>query len=484
MTPTETVAPSLLFIDGEARPSGSGAFFETIDPATAAPLASVARGGADDVDAAVEAARAALTGWRRWRPADRGRLLTAIGAAILRNRDELAMLESRDTGKPLAQASADVEAASRYFEFYAGLVDKILGTTIPLGDDFVDYTLREPLGVSAQIVPWNYPLQIGTRGIAPALAAGNTVVVKPASEAPLSLGRIAQFALDEGLPVGALNVVTGPGSEAGAALAGHPGINQLTFTGSVDVGVGVMTAAAKNVVPVVLELGGKSPNIVFADADLDAALPVILRSILQNAGQTCSAGSRLIVHESVADEVLTRLAERMRAVKIGRGLENPDLGPLISQYQVDHVHGLVTGAVDEGAEVIAGGAASPEAEELGGFFYQPTLLAVSPTTSIAREEVFGPVLAALTFSDDDEAIALANDTEFGLVTGVWSRDVTRAHVVAREIQAGQIFVNGYGAGGGVEIPFGGYRKSGFGREKGVEGINSYLQTKNVCVRLA
>jgi acyl-CoA reductase-like NAD-dependent aldehyde dehydrogenase len=474
---------SLLFIHGIARASASGAFFDTIDPASGSPITAVARGGADDVDAAVESARRALAAWRRWRPVDRGRLLTAISSAILRNRDELAALESRDTGKPLAQASADVDAAARYFEFYAGLVDKILGTTIPLGDDFVDYTLREPLGVSAQIVPWNYPLQIGTRGIAPALAAGNTVVVKPASEAPLTLGRIAALALDEGLPVGVLNVVTGPGSDAGAALAGHPGINQLTFTGSVDVGVGVMTAAAKNVVPVVLELGGKSPNVVFADADLDAALPVILRSILQNAGQTCSAGSRLLVHESVADEVLSRLAEKMRAVKIGPGIENPDLGPLISQHQVEHVHGLVTGAVDEGAEVIAGGASAPEAESLGGFFYQPTLLTCSPENAIARDEVFGPVLAALTFADDAEAIELANDTDFGLVTGVWSRDVSRAHVVAREIHAGQIFVNGYGAGGGVEIPFGGYRKSGFGREKGVEGINSYLQTKNVCVRL-
>jgi acyl-CoA reductase-like NAD-dependent aldehyde dehydrogenase len=482
VTSSPVAARSPLVIDGAVR-EGSD-YFETRDPATASVLGEIARGTPADVDDAVAAARRAFDPWRRTRPVDRGRILLAVSAAITEHRNAFAELESLDTGKPLKQARADVDVAARYFEFYAGAVDKILGTTIPLGDDFLDYTIREPLGVSAQIIPWNYPMQIGCRGLAAALAAGNTVVAKPAAEASLTLIKLAQLVLEAGLPPGVLNLVPGHGSEVGAALAAHEDVNQVTFTGSVEVGTQVMAAAARTVVPVVLELGGKSPNIVFADADLDAALPVILNSILQNAGQTCSAGARLLVHGAIADEVLSRLGAMMEAVRIGPGIEDPDLGPLISAHQLERVGSMVDDAVEEGAELVTGGKAAPEAERYGGFFYAPTIVVSRPDAAIARDEVFGPVIAAVVFDTDEEAIALANGTEYGLVTGVWTTNVTRAHRVAREIGAGQIYVNGYGAGGGVELPFGGYGKSGFGREKGLEGLSSYLQTKNVCVRLS
>jgi aldehyde dehydrogenase (NAD+) len=474
---------SLLEIGGVSRAAAADEYFETLDPATTCVLGEVAQAEQGDVDDAVAAAREGLGGWSNIKPAERGRILLAISGAISANRETLAELETLDTGKPITQGRADVDAAARYFEFYAGLADKILGTTIPLGAGFLDYTVREPLGVSAQIVPWNYPLQIGSRGIAAALAAGNTVVLKPASEAPLTLGRLARLALVAGLPPGVLNVVTGPGAQVGGALAAHADVNQITFTGSVEVGTQVMEAAARTVVPVVMELGGKSPNLVFADADLDRALPVVLRAILQNAGQTCSAGSRLLVHRPVADEVLTRLAQLMSKVRVGPGIDDPELGPLISHRQLEHVGDMVNQAAREGVEVIVGGTVAPESETYGGFFYSPTLLLAGHDATIAHDEVFGPVLTATIFDDDEEAVALANGTEYGLVSGVWTRDVQRAHVVANAIAAGQVFVNGYGAGGGVELPFGGYRKSGFGREKGIEGLASYLQTKNVCIVL-
>jgi aldehyde dehydrogenase (NAD+) len=477
-------SPRRMLIGGEQVEAADRTLHETLDPATGGVLAQFPAGGTADVDAAVDAARAAQPGWAALVPAERARILHEVSVRIRAEAEQLACIESRDTGKPLRQARADVTVTARYFEFYAGVADKLMGVTIPIGRDFVDYTSREPLGVSAQIVPWNYPLQIGSRGIAPALAAGNAVVVKPAEEAPLSLLEVGRIALEAGVPAGALNIITGPGSVVGAALAGHTGVNQVTFTGSVEVGTLVMQAAARNVVPVVLELGGKCPNVVFSDADLDAALPVLVNAIIQNAGQTCSAATRLIVERSVHAELVERLARELDAVALGQGIDDAQMGPLISAVQLGRVEAMVAESRDAGAQVAAGGAVAAESAKLGGFFYRPTLLdAVAPGSEIAREEIFGPVLVVLPFDDEEEAVALANATDFGLVSGVWTRDVGRAHRVARDLESGQVYVNAYGAAGGAELPFGGYRKSGFGREKGVEGLNSYLQTKNVCVKL-
>jgi aldehyde dehydrogenase (NAD+) len=486
MSTTSTEVEGLL-IDGMRVGASDGRTFDVFDPSTGERFATVAKATKADVARAVESAQAALDSpaWGGIAPAERGRIMWRIAQAIRAQAEALATLESRDNGKPLRQARTDVQVAARYFEFFAGIADKIMGHTIPLGPGFLDYTVREPIGVSAQIVPWNYPIQIGARGVAPALAAGCAVVLKPSSEAPMTALRLGEIGLACGLPPGVLNVVPGTGSEAGAALAGHPGINQLTFTGSVDVGVQVAKMAAENVVPVVMELGGKSPNVVFADADFDLAAAGASNAIFQNAGQTCSAGSRLLVERRAHDAFVDRLVSRARTMTIGPGVSDPDLGPIISKRQLETIERYVAIGTQEGAKVAAGGKRPANPALPGGFYFEPTLLdAVQPDMRVAQEEIFGPVLAITTFDDLEEAAALANRSQYGLVAGVWTRDINKAMALAARIKSGQVYVNTYGAGGGVELPFGGYKKSGYGREKGLESLASYTQVKNVCVKFA
>ncbi|GAA3838800.1 aldehyde dehydrogenase family protein [Brevibacterium ammoniilyticum] len=458
--------------------------YANIDPATGDHLGDVSRGGADEVDRAVKAAAKAQREWKRSSPEQRSRLLVATAAAIRTHRDELARIESEDTGKPLSQAYADVDVCARYFEFYGHVIESYYGQTIPLSADMHVYTRREPYGVTGHIVAWNYPLQLIGRAAATSLATGNCAVAKPADETPRSTVRLAEIIHSVGFPAGAFNVVTGLGAEAGAALAAHPGVSHLGFVGSTEVGSRIAHAAAERVVPTILELGGKSANVVFADADVDAAVPSLVRSIIQNAGQTCSAGARLIVAEDVHAEVIEKMARAMEQVTIGHGLDDPMLGPLISVRQQARVEGFLSDIGD--ARIVTGGS-RPDglaADLGGGAFIAPTLVdGVTPGSTIAQQEVFGPVVVAMTFADEAEAVALANGTEYGLVSALWTKDLSRAHRVAAEVEAGQVFVNTYGAGGGVELPFGGFRKSGYGREKSIEALDEYTQTKTVVIKL-
>lgn len=457
---------------------------EDLDPATGRVIAQVGVSSKALVDEAVESARATHESWKRTKPADRARLLRRVSELIRRDGDKLARLESLDTGKPLRQAKADVEVAARYFEFYSDTVSTFGGQAIPLGDEFVAYTRREPLGVTAHIIPWNYPLQIGSRTTAPALAVGNCCVLKPAEEAPLTLLQLGLLLLEAGLPPGALNVVPGDGESTGAALARHPGIDHLSFTGSVEVGRLVSAAAAGNVVPTTLELGGKSPNIVFPDANIDDAVPIIVNSIIQNAGQTCSAGSRLLVHRKVRDRVVQAIVERFQKLRIGPGLDDPDMGPLISEGQLQRVQAHVTRGIQQGRLVVGGSRATEDGLQ-AGYFFKPTVIdEVALDSFLAREEVFGPVVAVLPFDSPEEAVAIANSTDFGLIAAVWTSDVSIAHWMAQEVRAGQIYINTYGAGGGVEVPFGGFKHSGYGREKGAEALFGYTQTKAIVAKLA
>jgi len=487
MATMTTATTEGLLIDGSRGESSDKQTFDVFDPSTGERLATVAKATKADIDRAVAAAHKALDSkaWGGLAPAERGRIMNRIAATIRERAEELATLESRDNGKPLRQARTDVQVAARYFEFFAGIADKIMGHTIPLGPGYLDYTLREPIGVSAQIVPWNYPIQIGARGIAPALAAGCTIVLKPSSEAPMTALRLGEIGLACGLPPGVVNIVPGTGSEAGVALASHPDINQLTFTGSVDVGVQVAKLAADNVVPVVMELGGKSPNIVFADADFDLAAAGAANAIFQNAGQTCSAGSRLLVERKAHDEFVDRLVNRAKTMTVGPGVSDPDMGPIISKRQLETIEQYVDVGRNEGAKVAAGGSRPKNPNLPGGYYFEPTLLDdVTPDMRVAQEEIFGPVLAIIGFDDVEEAATLANRSQYGLVAGVWTRDINKALALASRIKAGQVYVNTYGAGGGVELPFGGYKKSGYGREKGLESLASYTRVKNVCVKFA
>jgi aldehyde dehydrogenase (NAD+) len=475
--------PAANFIGNRWIEASSAKTLPMIDPSDGEPFASIARSDAKDVDAAVRAARIAFEGaWGALAPAERGRLLLALSRAIADRADELAMLEARDCGKPLTQSRADVAACARYFEFYGGAADKLHGETIPFPREYSVLTWREPHGVTGHIIPWNYPLQIFGRSVAAALAAGNACVVKPAEDACLSLLRLCEFARVTGFPEGALNVVTGLGREAGAALASHVGVDHLSFTGSPATGAWVAQEAAKRHCPVTLELGGKGPQIVFADADLDAALPVLVNAIVQNAGQTCSAGSRLLVQRSRYEETLDKLGARFNALRVGPALADLDCGPLIRASQLERVKAFLAEAEAGGIATVAAGAIAADAPPRG-FYVTPRLLRdVPPQSRIACEEVFGPVLAAMPFDDEADAVRLANATGYGLVAGIWTRDGARQLRLARAIRSGQVFVNSYGAGGGVELPFGGVKHSGYGREKGFEALYGFTTLKTVVVR--
>lgn len=469
-----------LIIDGCSTDAESGETLTTYNPATEEPLAEVAAAQSADINRAVESAGDAYTDWRSTPPVKRGRILSAIADMLRDEIDRLAELETRDNGKPISQARNEVEGCARYFEYYAGSADKIHGDSIPLTREYADYTIREPLGITGQIIPWNLPINLLGRTVAPALAAGNVAVAKPAEQTPVTALEVGKLAIEAGLPPGVLNVVPGFGAEAGASLASHPDVNAISFTGSVATGRQVAKLAADAITPVHLELGGKSPNVVFPDADMENAIENTLTAIFtSNAGQVCSAGSRLLLHESIHDEFVNKLAARTAELTIGPGIEDPDIGPLVSHDQYEKVLNYINIGREEVGEPVVGG----DVPDKTGYFVQPTIFDdIDNDMRIAQEEIFGPVLSVIEFADEAEAMKIANDADYGLVAGIFTSNHGRAHRFARDIEAGQVYINEWFAGG-VETPFGGYKQSGFGREKGLEAIDSYTQVKNVCANI-
>ncbi|MGH7477665.1 MAG: betaine-aldehyde dehydrogenase [Longimicrobiales bacterium] len=481
----ERLAPDRLFIGGEWLESRAGGRLPTYHPATGELIAEVAEAREADIDAAVRAARHAFSEWRELDAADRGALLWRIADRLEARAAELTRIESLDNGKPLREAQIDIREAIDAFRYYAGFATKIEGDTIPVRGNVLNYTLREPVGVVGGIIPWNFPLLMAAWKVAPALACGNTIVLKPAEQTPLGALELAALAAEAGLPAGVLNVVPGYGEPAGAALVAHRDVDKIAFTGSTAVGKVIMRQAADTLKKVSLELGGKSPNIVFDDADLDAAARGAFAAIFYNAGQCCTAGSRLLVHAAVKDALLEKLRERAARLQPGDPLDpKTRMGPLISEEQLERVLGYIEAGKREGAAVLVGGGRATYQGETKGWWVQPTVFTdVRPEHTIAREEIFGPVLAVLSFDDEAEAVRLANETIYGLAAAVWTRDVKRAHRVASRIEAGTVWINTYHPLDAAS-PFGGYKQSGYGRELGRYAIDLYTQIKSVWVDLS
>jgi aldehyde dehydrogenase (NAD+) len=481
--PSTARKPGKLLIDNRFVDSVSGKTFETVDPSTEEVLTSVAEGDKADVDLAVAAARRAFESgaWSKTSARERGRILLRIADLILKHRDELAQLESLDNGKPIGETSAvDIPQAAEVFAYYGGWADKVYGQTIPTGGDFFTYTLREPHGVCGQIIPWNFPLLMASWKLAPALACGNTTVLKPAEQTPLTALRLGEILLEADLPPGVVNIITGFGPTAGAAIAEHRDVDKVAFTGSTEVGRIIQRAAAGNLKSCSLELGGKSPNIVFADADLGAAVKGAMTGIFFNQGEVCCAGSRLFVEEKAHDEFVSRLAEHARSIKVGDPLDpSTQMGAQVSEEQFTKILGYIESGTQGGANLVTGGKRAHDK----GYFLQPTIFTgVKADMKIAREEIFGPVVSTLTFRDVDEVIAAGNDTNYGLAAAVWTRDISKAHRAAKALRAGTVWVNTYNSFD-AGVPFGGYKESGIGRELGSQALDLYTQTKAVWVAL-
>jgi len=462
---------------------GSDGVGQSFDPATGVLVAEFARAGAVEVDMAVAAAREAFDNgpWRRMRPFERGRILHRIGELMLQRRDEIARKESIDSGKPLRDSYWEVDCSARFFEFYGGAADKLHGSSIPLGPDWSDWTVKEAIGVSLHIIPWNYPFQLIARGVAPALAAGCAVIIKPSADTPVTAYEFMKICQDAGLPEGLVNLVNGRGSLAGDLLARHKGVDQITFTGSVPTGERVLVAAASHAIPCNMELGGKSPQILFADADLDKSLPIVAGGFLTHCGQVCNAGTRLFVERSIHDRVVDKLHARISAMTLGAGIDDPDMGPLISRAHKSDVERYYDIARKDG-ELLLGADLPKSASLADGAFVRPGLVVgANNGTQIAREEIFGPILTVIPFDTAEEAVSGANDSPFGLVAGIHTTNINKALGVGEKLRVGQVWINSFGVGLDVEFPFGGFKLSGFGREKGLEALGAYQQIKNVAI---